>query len=53
MMVGFGLQSLLESLARPFAAFGFHFHLNLPQSPGARWFSIHPFPFVEVLGLVG
>jgi hypothetical protein len=53
MMVGFGLQSLLESLSCPFAAFGFHFHLNLPQCSRARLFSIHPFPFVEVLVLVG
>jgi hypothetical protein len=53
MTVGFGLQSLLESLSGPFAAFGFHFHLNLLQGPGARLFSIHPFPFVEVLVLVG
>jgi hypothetical protein len=36
MAVGFGLQSLLESLSGPFAAFGFHFHLKLPQSLGAR-----------------
>jgi len=53
MTVGFGLQSLLESLSGPFAAFGFHFHLNFPQGPGALLFSIHPFPFVEVLVLVG
>jgi len=29
--VGFFLQSLLESLARPFAAFGHYFQLNLSQ----------------------
>jgi len=29
MTVGFFLQSLLESLARPFASFGHHFHLYL------------------------
>jgi hypothetical protein len=47
--VGFFLQSLLESLACPFAAFGLHFHLNFPQGPRARLFRVHPFPFVEVL----
>jgi hypothetical protein len=31
MAVGFFLQSLLESLARPFAAFGQYFHLYLVQ----------------------
>jgi len=29
--VGFFLQPLLQSLASPLAAFGFHFHLDLPQ----------------------
>jgi hypothetical protein len=52
MTVGFCLQSLLESLSGPFAAFGFHFRLNLPQSLRARWFSIHRFPFVDVVVLV-
>jgi len=31
MTVGFFLQSLLESLERPFPPFGHHFHLNLTQ----------------------
>jgi hypothetical protein len=45
---GFCLQSLLESLSGPLAAFGFHFQFDLPQGSGARLFRIHPFPFVEV-----
>jgi len=31
MAVGFFLQSLLKSLACPFAPFGHYFHLNLSQ----------------------
>jgi hypothetical protein len=31
MAVGFFLQSLLKSLARPFASFGHYFQLNLSQ----------------------
>jgi len=31
MTVGFFLQSLLKSLARPFASFCHYFHLNLTQ----------------------
>jgi len=53
MKVGFLLQSLLESLARPFASFGHDFHLNLTQRPGARLFSVHPFPLVVLFRLVG
>ena len=49
MAVGFGLQSLLESLTCPFAAFGLHFQLYLPQRPGARLFCVHPFPLVKVI----
>jgi hypothetical protein len=48
MSIGFFLQPLLESLARPFASFGHHFHLDLTQRPGARLFSVHPFPLVQV-----
>jgi len=44
---GFFLQALLESLARPLAPFGFHFQLDLPQGPGARYLWLHPFPFVR------
>ena len=53
MAVGFCLQSLLESLACPFAAFGLHFHLYLSQRPGARLFCVHPFPFVKVVVAAG
>jgi hypothetical protein len=53
MAVGFFLQSLLESLARPFPPFGHHFHFNLPQWPRARWLSVHPFPLVVVFLPVG
>jgi len=53
MTVGFLLQSLLESLARPFAPFSHYFQLNLTQRPGARLFCVHPFPLVVVLLLVG
>jgi len=53
MTVGFFLQSLLESLARPFTSFGHYFHLNLPQRPGARLFSVHPFPLVVFFLLAG
>jgi hypothetical protein len=49
MAVGFGLQSLLESLACPFAAFGLHFHLYLPQRLGAHLLCVHPFPLVKVV----
>src|SRR5688572_10260338 len=51
MSVGFFLQSLLKSLARPFASFGFHFQLNLSQRPRTRLLLFHPFPFVK--GLLG
>lgn len=50
MAVGFFLQTLLESLAGPLAAFGFDFLLNFPQGPRARLFRVHLFPFVEVAG---
>jgi hypothetical protein len=53
MSVGFFLQSLLKSLACPFAPFGQYFHLNLTQRPGARLFSVHPFPLVVVFLLLG
>jgi hypothetical protein len=53
MTVGFFLQALLESLARPFASFGHYFHLYLPQRPGARLFSVHPFPLVQVFLIAG
>ena len=51
--VGFFLQTLLESLACPFAAFGFHFKFDFPQGPGPRLFRVHPFPLVEVLFWLG
>jgi hypothetical protein len=51
--VGCFLQSLLESLARPFASFSHYFQLNLTQRPGARLFSVHPFPLVLVFLLAG
>jgi hypothetical protein len=47
MPVGLLLQSLLKSLSRPLATFRHHFQLNLSQRPGARLFSVHPFPLVE------
>jgi len=53
MPVGLLLQSLLKSLSRPLASFGHYFHLNLTQRPGARLFSVHPFPLVVVVRLVG
>jgi hypothetical protein len=53
MSVGFFLQSLLKSLARPFAPFGHYFHLNLTQRPGTRLLCVHPFPLVVVFLLAG
>jgi hypothetical protein len=53
MSVGFFLQSLLKSLARPFTPFGHYFLLDLSQRPGARLFSIHPFPLGSVFLLTG
>jgi hypothetical protein len=44
--VGFFLQALLESLTRPFPAFGHDFLLNFPQGPRPRLFHFHPFPLV-------
>jgi hypothetical protein len=43
---GFFLQALLESLSGPLAAFGFHFQLDLPQGPRARYLWFHRLPFV-------
>jgi hypothetical protein len=51
--VGFTLQSLLESFARPFAPFRLNFHFNFSQGRPARLFSIHPFPLVRVSFVCG
>jgi len=53
MPVGFLLQSFFKSLSRPFAAFRQHFHLNLAQGAGPRWFRLHPLPLVGVIISVG
>jgi hypothetical protein len=53
MKLGLLLQSLLKSLARPFAAFRHHFHLDLPQCAWLLRLNIHPFPLVEVFMLAG
>jgi hypothetical protein len=45
--VGFFLQSLLKSLARPLAAFRHHFHLDLPHRARPLRLCVHPFPLVE------
>jgi len=53
MPVGLLLQSLLKSLSCPLAAFGHHFHLDLPQGAGLLWLWVHPFPLVVVFLLCG
>lgn len=44
--LGFGLQSLLESLTCPFAPLAFYFQLNLSQCQRTLCSRFHPFPFV-------
>jgi hypothetical protein len=53
MAVGFFLQSLLKSLARPFPPFSHYFHLYLTQRPGARLLCVHPFPLVVIFLPIG
>ena len=46
--LGFFLQPLLQSLASPLAAFGFHFQFNLAQGAWASRLGLHRFPWVVV-----
>jgi hypothetical protein len=43
--LGFFLEPLLQSLASPLAAFGFHFHLDLAQGARAARLRLHLFSF--------
>jgi len=49
--LGFFLEPLLQSLASPLAAFGFHFHLNLAQRARASRLDLHRVPWVVVAAL--
>lgn len=49
--LGFFLEPLLQSLASPLAAFGFHFHLNFAQGARASGLTLHRFPWVVVAAL--
>lgn len=49
--LGFFLQPLLQSLASPLAAFGFHFHLDLAQRARASGLGSHRVPWVVVAAL--
>ena len=49
--LGFFLEPLLQSLASPLTAFGFHFQLNLAQGARASGLGLHRVPWVVVAAL--